>query len=183
MLFSKKTQTTCSFQIGTKNPTKKKFIVGPSFFTSWTIANHKCTRAHVQDKKSIYLSIYLSIWKPFWKRVYIYIHPFSKRFYIYTRFQKGFHIERYIEIYDTYITEHYGATIKVVSYCYFRELVVSQRNSPIFYMKTRLDIKPKIMAQHNVIYIEAWYARDIPLELACTRHEIDISISLANQFK
>ena len=34
----------------------------------------KCTRAHVQENKSIYLSIYLSIWKPFWKRVYIYIY-------------------------------------------------------------------------------------------------------------
>ena len=74
MLFSKKTQTTCSFQIGTKNPTKKKFIVEPRFFTSWTIANKKCTRAHVQENKSIYLSIYLSILKPFWKRVYIYIY-------------------------------------------------------------------------------------------------------------
>ena len=37
------------------------------------------------------------------------------------------------------------------------------------------------MAQHNVIYIEAWYARDIPLGLACTRHEFDTSISLATQ--
>ena len=73
ILFSKKTQTTCSFQIGTKNPTKKKFIVEPRFFTSWTIANEKCTRAHVQENKSTYLSIYLSIWKPFWKRVCIYI--------------------------------------------------------------------------------------------------------------
>ena len=71
MLFSKITQTICSFQIGTKNPTKKKIIVEPSFFTSWTIANEKCTRAHVQENKSIYLSIYLSIWKPFWKRVYM----------------------------------------------------------------------------------------------------------------
>ena len=55
MLFSKKTQTTCSFQIGTKNPTKKKFVVEPSFFTSWTIASANCTRAHVQENKSIYL--------------------------------------------------------------------------------------------------------------------------------
>ena len=53
--FLKKTQTTCSFQIGTKNPTKKKFVVEPSFFTSWTIANANCTRAHVQENKSIYL--------------------------------------------------------------------------------------------------------------------------------
>ena len=70
----KKRKTTCSFQIGTKNPTKKKFIVEPSFFTSWTITSEKCTRAHVQENKSIYLSIYLSVWKRFWKRVYIYIY-------------------------------------------------------------------------------------------------------------
>ena len=48
-----------------------KFIVEPSFFTSWTIRSEKCSRAQVQENKSIYLSIYLSIWKPFWKRVYI----------------------------------------------------------------------------------------------------------------
>ena len=41
--------------------------------------------------------------------------------------------------------------------------------------------KPNIMAQHNVIYIEAWCARDIPLGLACTRNGFDTSISLANQ--
>ena len=37
------------------------------------------------------------------------------------------------------------------------------------------------MAQNNVIYIEAWYARDIPLGFACTRYRFDTSISLANQ--
>ena len=41
--------------------------------------------------------------------------------------------------------------------------------------------KAKVMARHNVIYIEAWYARDIPLRLVCTRHGFDNSISLANQ--
>ena len=83
MLFSKKPQTTCSFQIRTKNPTKKKFIVVPSFFTSWTIENEKCIRAHVQHNKSIYLPIHLSIWKPFWKRVCIYIYRAGKKIYIY----------------------------------------------------------------------------------------------------
>ena len=43
-------------------------------------------------------------------------------------------------------------------------------------------IQPNIMAQHNVIYIEAWYARDISLGLACTRHEVILAyISLATQ--
>lgn len=37
------------------------------------------------------------------------------------------------------------------------------------------------MARHNVIYIEAWCARDIPLGLACTRHGFDTSFSLANK--
>ena len=36
------------------------------------------------------------------------------------------------------------------------------------------------MARH-VIYIEAWYARDILLGLAYTRHGFDTSIGLANQ--
>ena len=56
------------WQIGTKNLTKREFIVEPSFFTSWTIRSEKCARAHVQQNKTIYLSI----WKPFLKRVYIY---------------------------------------------------------------------------------------------------------------
>ena len=71
MYFSKKNSATCSFQIGTKNPTKKKFIVEPSFFTSWTIA---VKDAHGRTRKKIkvymYLYIYISIWKPFRKRVY-----------------------------------------------------------------------------------------------------------------
>ena len=41
--------------------------------------------------------------------------------------------------------------------------------------------KPNITVRHNVIYIEAWCARDIPLGLACTKHGFDTSISLANQ--
>ena len=36
-------------QIGTKNISK--FIVEPSFFTSWTITSEKCTRAHLQENK------------------------------------------------------------------------------------------------------------------------------------
>ena len=72
------------WQIGTKNLTRREFIVEASFFTSWTIRSDKCARAHVQKNKTIYQSIYLSLWKPFWKRVYIYIYiytrPFSKRF-------------------------------------------------------------------------------------------------------
>ena len=63
MHFSEKTQTTCSFQTGTKNPTKKKIIVEASFFTSCTITSEKCTRAHVQENKSIYLSMVRSIGK------------------------------------------------------------------------------------------------------------------------
>ena len=61
MHFSKKNSATCSFQIGTKNPKKKKFIVEPSFFTSWTIAGERCTRAHAQENKSIYVFIYISL--------------------------------------------------------------------------------------------------------------------------
>ena len=62
------------WQIGTKNLTKREFIVEPSFLTSWTIRKEKCARGHVQQNKTTNLSIYLSIWKPFWKRVCIYIY-------------------------------------------------------------------------------------------------------------
>ena len=62
------------WQIGTKNLTRREFIVEPSFFTSWTIRSEKYALAHVQQNKTVYLSIYLSIWKPFWKRVCIYIY-------------------------------------------------------------------------------------------------------------
>ena len=38
-----------------KEPDEKKIIVEPSFFTSWTIANEKCTRAHMEENKTIYM--------------------------------------------------------------------------------------------------------------------------------
>ena len=61
------------FKLEQKNPTKKKFIVEPSFFTSWTMTSEKCTRAHVQENKSIYL--YISPYETFLKTaVYIYIY-------------------------------------------------------------------------------------------------------------
>ena len=77
-----------------KKPDDEKIYRCTEFFTSWTITSEKCTRAHVQENKSIYLSISLCM-KTFLKTgVYIYIY-----IYIYTRFQKGFHIERYIDKY------------------------------------------------------------------------------------
>ena len=48
-----------------KEPDEERICRWTKFFTGWTIANEKCTRAHVQQNKSIYLSIYISIWKPF----------------------------------------------------------------------------------------------------------------------
>ena len=54
-------QTACSFQIQTKNPTERKFLIKTRFFTCWTMTGEKCTRAHVQENKGIYLSIYLYI--------------------------------------------------------------------------------------------------------------------------
>ena len=84
-------QTACSFQIQTKIPTERKFLIKTRFFTCWTMTSEKCTRAHVQENKSIYLSIYLS-YENLFENGCIYI-------YIYTRFQKGFHMERYIDRY------------------------------------------------------------------------------------
>ena len=48
-----------------KEPDEERIYRWTEFLTSWTIANEKCTRGHVQQNKSIYLSIFLSIWKPF----------------------------------------------------------------------------------------------------------------------
>ena len=57
-----------------KKPDEENIYHWTEFFTSWTITSEKCTRAHVQENKSMYLSIHLSIRKPFWKRVNIYIY-------------------------------------------------------------------------------------------------------------
>ena len=63
-----------SWEIGTKNLTKRKFIIEPNFFTSWTLTSEKCTRMHVQENKGIYLSISLYM-KTFLKTgIYIYIY-------------------------------------------------------------------------------------------------------------
>ena len=53
------------WQIGTKNLTKREFIVEPSFFTSWTIRSEKCARVHVQQNKTIYLytSLYENVFE------------------------------------------------------------------------------------------------------------------------
>ena len=40
---------------------QEKFIVEPSFFTSWSITSEKCRRAHVQENRHISLSIYTSL--------------------------------------------------------------------------------------------------------------------------
>ena len=67
---TKKLKTTGSFQIGKKKPDEEKNYRWTEFFTSWTITSQKCTRAHVQENKSIYLSIY----PPLKTGVYIYIY-------------------------------------------------------------------------------------------------------------
>ena len=87
MLFLKKLKRHVLFKLEQRTLQRKKFIVEPSFLTSWTIENEKCAGAHVQDNKSIYLSIYLSIWKPFWRRVYIYIYIYI-RSCTFVRFEK-----------------------------------------------------------------------------------------------
>ena len=66
--------TTFSLKKETKKRTKKRIIVDLWFLTSWTMTSENCTRAHVQQNKSIYLSIYFSVWKRFWKWVYKYIY-------------------------------------------------------------------------------------------------------------
>ena len=59
------------FQLTNRNkePDEKKIYRLTKLFHKLDNNMCKCTRAHVQENKCIYLSIYLSIWKPFWKRV------------------------------------------------------------------------------------------------------------------
>ena len=40
-----------------KKADDEKMYRSTEFFTSWTITSEKCTRAHVQEDKSIYLSL------------------------------------------------------------------------------------------------------------------------------
>ena len=58
MYFSKKKKLKTTCQLGTKNPTTKKFIVEPSFFTSWTITS---LNAHGRTCKKTKVYIYLNI--------------------------------------------------------------------------------------------------------------------------
>ena len=44
-----------------KKPDDEKNYRSTEFFTSWTKTSEKCTRAHVQENKSISLSIYISV--------------------------------------------------------------------------------------------------------------------------
>ena len=48
-----------------KEPDEKKNYRWTKFFHNLDNNKCKCTRAHVQENKSIYLYIYPSIWKPF----------------------------------------------------------------------------------------------------------------------
>ena len=57
-----------------KKPDDEKIYRWTEFFHKLDNNKSKCTREHVQENKSIYLSKYLSVWKPFWKRVYIYLY-------------------------------------------------------------------------------------------------------------
>ena len=74
----------------------------------------------------------------------------------------------------------YGAAVTVVFSC-CTLVYVCKTGCATIQFAFFSNRKPNIMARHNVIYIEAWCARDIPLGLACTRHGFDTSISLANQ--
>ena len=72
------------------------------------------------------------------------------------------------------VAQSFPSTAKIVTkYC-------SERFFFLFVVR-KYRLKPNIMGRNNVIYIEAWYARDIPLGFACTRYGFDSSISLANQ--
>ena len=59
MHFSKKKNNDMFFSNWNKEPDEEKNYRRTEFFTSWTLTGEKCTRAHVQENKSIYVSIYL----------------------------------------------------------------------------------------------------------------------------
>ena len=84
------------WEIGTKNLTKTKFISSLNRVFS-QVRQQQVKNAHGRTckKTKVYISIYISLYiKTFFKTgVYIYIY------YTYTRFQKGFHAERYIDRY------------------------------------------------------------------------------------
>ena len=64
----------CKFVLqGTCTFLKKKVsdMFFSSFFTSWTITGEKCTRAHLQENKSIYIYIYENLFEN--SCIYIYI--------------------------------------------------------------------------------------------------------------
>ena len=65
-----------NWQIGTKNLTKKKINVEPSFFTSWTITS---VNAHGRTckKTKVYIYLYISLYENFFENgcnIYIYLY-------------------------------------------------------------------------------------------------------------
>ena len=80
---------------------------------------------------------------------------------------KRYHLKLQRENFPATMNQHIQVLINACSF-----MVNMHNQTKLIY----LTVKPNIMVQHNVIYIEAWYARDISLGLACTRHECDTSI-------
>ena len=64
-----------NWQIGAKNLTKRKFIVWPSFFTSWTITSVMHTGGRTCKKTKVYIYLYISLYENLFENgcVYIYI--------------------------------------------------------------------------------------------------------------
>ena len=68
-----------NWQIGTKNLTKKKINVEPSFFTSWTITS---VNAHGRTckKTKVYIYLYISLYENLFENgcnIYIYIYIYN----------------------------------------------------------------------------------------------------------
>ena len=68
-----------NWQIGTKDLTKKKINVEPSFFTSWTITS---VNAHGRTckKTKVYIYLYNSLYENVFENGCIYIYIFVSRF-------------------------------------------------------------------------------------------------------
>ena len=100
-----------NWQIGPKNLTKGKFIVEPSFFTSWTITS---VNAHGRTckKTKVYIYLYISLYENLFENgciyiyIYIYIYHCSSQSWALSKIL--FKFKKYIYIYIYIHAEKYS---------------------------------------------------------------------------
>ena len=73
MYFSKK-KTQNDMSNWNKKPDDEKIYRWTEFFTSWTTTSEKCTRAHMQRNRSIYIYPYISLYENLFENGCVYIY-------------------------------------------------------------------------------------------------------------